>query len=255
MSEKRKAQICALLKSIETGDEAGIAVVHPERYIQHNPQTREGGEGLADLFKRLSQRNPRVNIVRIFSDGNFVFGQTEYDFGSPRVGFEVFRFEGDHTVEHWDNIQPREGPNRSGHSMVDGPTEATDPHLTESNREVIRGFTNDVLIQGRTDKLARFIEKDRYTEHHPHLDDGLSVLHAAQTAPTSRDGITMRYERNHRLLADGNFVLSVNEGEVNGIHSSLYDLYRLADSKIVERWNTTETVPPRSEWQNDNGKF
>lgn len=36
------------------------------------------------------------------------------------VGFEVFRFEGDQTVEHWDNIQARLGPNLSGHSMVSG---------------------------------------------------------------------------------------------------------------------------------------
>jgi hypothetical protein len=34
----------------------------------------------------------------------------------------LFRFEGDQTVEHWDNIQKRKGPNLAGHSMgyVDG---------------------------------------------------------------------------------------------------------------------------------------
>ncbi len=45
--QKRKDQICALLKGIETGDEASLAVVSPDKYIQHNPQTHEGGEGLA----------------------------------------------------------------------------------------------------------------------------------------------------------------------------------------------------------------
>lgn len=155
MTAKRKQQICALLKGIETGDEAAVAVVNPEKYIQHNPQTHEGGEGLAALFKRLAKSSPRVNIVRIFSDGDFVFAHTEYDFDTSRVGFEIFRFEGEHTVEHWDNIQPRKGPNPSGHSMVGGASSANDLDKTESNRELVRSFVTDVLIHLQMDKLKQ----------------------------------------------------------------------------------------------------
>ena len=67
MATPKKEQIRALLKSIETGDPDPIAVVNEARYIQHNPQTREGSEGLASLFKRLSATKPRVNIVRAVS--------------------------------------------------------------------------------------------------------------------------------------------------------------------------------------------
>ena len=87
MTSKRKDQICALLKGIETGDAASVAVVNPEKYIQHNPQTHEGGEGLAALFKRLSLTSPRVNIVRIFEDGDYIFAHTEYDFSQSNIGF------------------------------------------------------------------------------------------------------------------------------------------------------------------------
>jgi predicted SnoaL-like aldol condensation-catalyzing enzyme len=59
----------------------------------------------------------------------------------------------------------------------------------------------------------------------------------------------------HRILAEGNFVLTVSEGSVNGIHSSFFDLFRVAHGKIVEHWDTAEAIPPRSEWKNDNGKF
>jgi predicted SnoaL-like aldol condensation-catalyzing enzyme len=38
-------------------------VVDEDKYIQHNPQTHEGSEGLAALFERLSKTSPRVNIV------------------------------------------------------------------------------------------------------------------------------------------------------------------------------------------------
>jgi len=253
MTSKRKDQICALLKGIETGDEAAVAVVNPDKYIQHNPQTREGGEGLAALFKRLSKSSPRVNIVRVFQDGDYVFAHTEYDFASSNIGFEVFRFEGDLAVEHWDNIQQKQGPNPSGHTMVDGPTEAADLASTELNREIVRSYVDDVLINGQLDRLEHYTDGECYTEHNPRSADGQSALRAALA--TATNGNTIEYDRVHRLLAEGSFVLSVCEGSLRGVHSSFYDLFRIANGKIVEHWDTTEAIPPRTEWKNDNGKF
>ena len=179
MTSKRKDQICALLKGIETGDAAAVAVVNEDKYIQHNPQTHEGSEGLAVLFKRLSKSSPRVNIVRVFEDGDYVFAHTEYDFASSNIGFEVFRFEDDQAVEHWDNIQQRLGPNPSGHTMVDGQTEATDLDKTEANREIVRSFINEVLINGQLDTLEHYIDDKCYTEHNPRFTDGLATLRSA----------------------------------------------------------------------------
>jgi len=255
MSLQRKEKIRALLKGIETGDAESTKVVNPNQYIQHNPQTQEGGEGLAALFKRLSKSSPRVNIVRIFSDGDYVFGHTEYEFSSSRVGFEIFRFEGNQTVEHWDNIQSRKGPNLSGHSMVEGESLVTDTEKTEENRELVRAFVSDVLIGGQTQNISRFISAGAYTEHNPRLADGLPSLEAALKMAATATGAYIQYNTLHRLLAEGNFVLSVCEGYLDGLHSSFYDLYRLSDGKIVEHWDTTEKIPPRNEWKNENGKF
>lgn len=255
MTLKRKSQICTLLKGIETGDEASIAVVNPGKYIQHNPQTHEGGEGLAALFKRLAKSSPRINIVRIFSDGDYVFAHTEYDFDTSRVGFEIFRFEGDLTVEHWDNIQSREGPNPAGHSMVDGPTEATDLGRTIHNREIVRSFVDEALIDGQLNKLKNYIDAEYFTEHNPRVGDGLPASGPALFDPAPNKGIIVKYDKMHRILAEGNFVLTVCEGSVNGAHSSFFDLFRVAHGKLVEHWDTTEAVPPHSEWKNDNGKF
>ena len=255
MTSKRKEQICALLKGIETGDAESVSVVNPSKYIQHNPLTHEGGEGLAALFKRLSKSSPRVNIVRVFSDRDYVFGHTEYDFSSSRVGFEIFRFEGDQTVEHWDNIQSRKGPNLSGHSMVDGDIYVSDLEKTESNRELVQEFVSQVLIGRDIQKLSEFVDSTSYIEHNPRLLDGLPSLHEALIVQSVDDGLSIKYDKLHKLLAEGNFVLSACEGFRNGIHTSFYDLYRVADGKIVEHWDTTEEIPPRSEWNNENGKF
>ena len=53
MQTNRKDLICKLLKGIETGDPESVTVVNEDKYIQHNPQTHEGSEGLANLFKKL----------------------------------------------------------------------------------------------------------------------------------------------------------------------------------------------------------
>jgi predicted SnoaL-like aldol condensation-catalyzing enzyme len=254
LTKDRKDRIRTLLKGIETGDPAAVEVVNEAKYIQHNPQTQEGSEGLAALFKRLAKTSPRVNIVRAFSDGDYVFAHTEYDFATRRIGFEVFRFEGDQAVEHWDNIQPRRGPNPSGHTMVDGPTDAADLAGTEANRGIVRSFVDDILIGRDLGRLDTYIGGTPFTQHNPEMADGLPALRTALEA-RSGDGPAIRYDRNHRLLAEGSFVLSVSEGALDGVHTSFYDLFRLAEGKIVEHWDTIEAVPPPSEWKNDNGKF
>lgn len=254
MTMPKKDQIRALLKSIETGDPGPVAVVNEAKYIQHNPQTHEGSEGLAALFQRLSRTSPRVNIVRAFEDGDFVFAHTEYDFARRNVGFEVFRFEDGQAVEHWDNIQERQGPNESGRTMVDGPTGAADLGLTENNRALVRSFVETVLVDGHLDRLVDFVNEDSYAEHNSRLGDGISTL---QSALKSEDesGRRINYHRVHRVLAEGSFVLCVSEGNYGGVHTAFYDLFRLANGKLVEHWDTTEEIAPRSEWKNDNGKF
>mgnify|MGYP000383261075 CR=1 FL=1 len=254
MAVAKKDQIRALLKSIETGDTDAVAVVNEAKYIQHNPQTHEGSEGLASLFKRLSKTGPRVNMVRAFEDGDFVFAHMEYDFASRKICFEVFRFEDGQAVEHWDNIQERQGPNQSGRSMVDGPTEATEPELTESHRALARSFVETVLIEGQLDRLSDFINEDAYAEHNPQLGDDLSILRSALEAKDG-DRRSIDYQRVHRTLAEGSFVLCVSEGQYCGSHAAFYDLFRIAEGRIVEHWDTTEKVAPRAEWKNDNGKF
>ncbi len=252
MTANKKDQVCKLLKGIETGNPESVTAVNESKYIQHNPLTREGNEGLAELFLRLSKMSPRVNIVRIFEDGDHVFAHTDYDFNVLEIGFEVFRFEDGLAVEHWDNLQHKPSSlNLSGHTMIDGPTEATDLDRTEENRNLIRSFVEEVLVDGQHDRLELYIDKESYTEHNPYMSDGLQALREA----LSINAMVKTYDKLHRLLAEGSFVLAVSEGSLDGVHSSFYDLFRVVEGKVVEHWDTIDAIPPRSEWKNDNGKF
>ncbi len=60
MTSKRKELNCALLKGIETGDAAAVAVVNEEKYIHHNPQAHEGSEGLASVVRAPVENLPSV---------------------------------------------------------------------------------------------------------------------------------------------------------------------------------------------------
>lgn len=252
MTSKRD-QIQKLLKGIETGDPEAATVVNEDKYIQHNPRTSEGSEGLAELFARLAKTNPRVTFVRVFEDGDFAFAHNEYDFDGVEVAFEVFRFEDGKAVEHWDNIQMKQPPNPSGREMLDGETVITDHDKTEANRYLVREFARQVLVDRQFALLETFIDDD-LIQHDPEIADGISALRS-KLETRANGSPHIEYHVVHRVLAEGNFALCMSEGRKEGLHSSIYDLFRVADGMIVESWNTISPIAPRSEWMNENGKF
>ena len=67
--------------------------------------------------------------------------------------------------------------------------------------------------------------------------------------------ISFKYDKLHMIFGEGNFVLTASEGEIGGVHSSFYDLFRVENGKIVEHWDTIEAIPSKETWKNTNGKF
>jgi predicted SnoaL-like aldol condensation-catalyzing enzyme len=135
--------------------------------------------------------------------------------------------------------------------MVDGPTEVQYLDLTETNRQLVRSFVETVLVNGQLDRLADYIDDESYAEHNPRIGDGLSALRS-ELESTETGRRTIDYQR---ILAEREFVLCVSEGFSGKTHSAFYDLFRIADKKLVENWDTTENIARRDEWKNDNGKF
>ena len=252
MSNKEK--IRKLLKGIETGDPEAALVVNKKKYIQHNPHTKEGNTGLAELSKQIAKTKPRVKMMRVFEDKDFVFAHMEYKFSSLKVAFEIFRFEDGLAVEHWDNMQLMQEQNASGRSMLDGVVMAEDHTLTQFNRDKVLSFVNDILIDRKLGLLENYVCNDNFIQHSPLLVDGISALRLALSTK-SKNEFKITYVNIHRILAEGNFVLSISEGKLDGQHSAFYDLFRVVQGKIVEHWDTIEAIPPRNEWKNNNGKF
>lgn len=252
---QQKQQVVALLKAIETGEGGPVAVINPNKYIQHNLGAADGLAGFGALLQALPRGSAKVNTVRVFQDGDFVFTHTDYNFFGPKVGFDIFRFEDGKIVEHWDNLQETpKAPNPSGRTMIDGPTQSSALEATAANKKLVAAFVDDILVNGRMEKLTGYFDGDNYVQHNPQIADGLSGLGKALEG-IAKAGVTMKYSRVHRVLGEGDFVLVVSEGEFAGKPTSFYDLFHVQNGKIAEHWDTIEAIPARAEWKNANGKF
>jgi predicted SnoaL-like aldol condensation-catalyzing enzyme len=250
----RKEQARDLLKSIETGDPKPAGVINPKKYIQHNPAAADGIEGFVALMKLLPPNSAKVNTVRVFQDGNFVFAHTDYNLFGPKIGFDVFRFEDGKIVEHWDNLSEKaKGSNQSGHTQTDGPTEAKELDKTEANKKFVQTFYEDILMKGKKEKLGDYLG-DSYIQHSPGLGDGVTGFsRLVELVATPKSPI--RFEKIHKVLGEGDFVLVMSEGFFREKNSAFYDLFRVEKGKIAEHWDTIESIPDKKDWKNSNGKF
>lgn len=252
LTNKEKA--IAVLNSIETGDQTAIAYINSKTYKQHNLGVANGLAGFGALMQQLPEGSAKVNVVRAFEDGDFVFTHTEYNFFGPKAGFDIFRFEDGLIVEHWDNLTEITELNPSGRSQFDGNIQIEDTASTEANKEMVKDFVNTILVQGKMNDLGKFFDGDRYIQHNSGIADGLSGLGKA-LEELGKMGISMVYNKIHMVLGEGNFVLVVSEGRFGDKHTSYYDLFRVENGKIAEHWDILETILPESDWKNENGKF
>lgn len=255
MEPSNKEKVVALLNSFNTGDQAPIAYINPNKYIQHNLGVADGLEGFGAVMQHAPPQGFKANVIRAFEDGDYVFTHTEYDFFGPKAGFDVFRFEDGLIVEHWDNLLEVQPANPSGRTQFDGATEITDLDQTEANKKIARDFITKVLLNHEMDQLTNYISTKQYIQHNPAVADGLEGFGAAMKYFTEQ-GIVMEYTKLHKVLGEGNFVLTMSEGTFGkGEPTAFYDLFRIEDGLIVEHWDVIAPIPPKAEWKNDNGKF
>lgn len=249
----------SLIGTFATGDTETAHSLLAEDYIQHNLAYGTGADAFVSSVAYLASADAETTVenIRAFAEGDYVFLQNKYNFAGAgdQAAFDIFRFDEEGKIaEHWDNLADVAALNPSGHTQFDGATAVTDLGRTEANKAVVKGFVTDVLMGEAPENITDYVSTETYIQHNTGIADGLDGLNAALAA-YAEQGIEMVYDTNHMLLGEGNFVLSVSEGTLGGVHTSYYDLFRLEDGKIVEHWDVIETIADASTWANDNGKF
>jgi len=227
--------------------------INPESFVNHNPRAYEGVQGVQGFIGHLPPQSS-AKVVRAFQDGPYVFTHSEGDVFGRKIFFDIFRFDAGLIVEHWDNISDQASSNSSGHTQIDGPSQASDRDETEKNKALIRDFYETIFLKGEFGSMPRFFDGDKFIRHDSRGGDGLSALGALMQEQAQK-GIVMQVSKIEMILGEGNFVLVAASGSIAGTRVAYYDLFRVQDGKIAEHWNVIEEIPPADQWKNKNGKF
>lgn len=235
----------------------GIKKYFAQDYIQHNPNVPTGIEPVIGFAPMLKQAGTTMQNHRIFVDGDLVVMHNTYDnveaLGAKKVvAFDVFRIANGKVAEHWDAISPLADKTASGRTQVDGPTQVTDLDKAQANKALVKSFVDDVLFGKAPQRITDYISTTQYHQHNTAIKDGLDGLGEAIGQLVAANNM-FKYSKVHKVLGEGNFVLTVSEGEWFGKPQAFYDLFRLQDGKIVEHWDVIQEIPAKM--AHSNGMF
>ncbi|MFM9878791.1 MAG: nuclear transport factor 2 family protein [Burkholderiaceae bacterium] len=224
--------------------------------IQHNPFVPTGRDALIGFLPALKQSGITYTNHRILQDGEFVVLHNSFTnaqaFGAPKiVTIDIYRMKDGQAVEHWDAITPVVEKTASGRSQVDGATTITDLDKTAANKALAVSLIEDVLMGKNPSKITEYISAEQYHQHNPGIKDGLSGIVEAVQALTAQKNM-FKYKKIHKVLGEGNFVLTVSEGEWSGKPQVFYDLFRVQNGKMVEHWDVIQEIPTQG-LDNSNG--
>jgi len=254
-----KETVGTFLGAVLKGDTTTMCKLTNANYIQHNPFIPTGLEPFIQMLPILKENGTTAENIRMFQDGNYVFMHNIWRNAKPfganeMVSFDIIRLDDNGKVaEHWDAMTELVSKTASGRTQTDGPTSPTDLDKTEDNKALAKAMVEDILMGKNPDKLAEYVSAEQYDQHNPVVKDGLRGLGEAVEYLTSQNNM-FKYTKIHKVLGEGNFVLTVSEGEWNGTTNVFYDLLRFENGKAVEHWDVIQPISTEG-LANDNGMF
>jgi predicted SnoaL-like aldol condensation-catalyzing enzyme len=225
-------------------------------YIQHNPFVPTGLEPFIDLLAVLKEHRTYAENVRMFQDEDYIIMHNIWKNAKPfgadeMVAFDILRVdENGKVAEHWDAMMPQTSPNKSGRALTDGATEITDLDKTEENKAKVKALFN-ILINGSQKEVGKIVMETftpNYKQHNPDAGDGIEAVFKAFGEQQ------WKMIKLHKVLGEGNFVLSITEGSVKEKPAVFYNLLRFENGKAVEHWDVIQEIPSEGLAHN-NGMF
>lgn len=256
MSNKLKAK--QYHTAVSNYDESTIIKMVREDYIQHNPKVPTGRAAFVAMIPKLKEHGSKIENIRMFEDGKHIIMHHKWINAAPfgfdeTAAFHIIRFDDEGLIaEHWNVMAELGAPNGSGRTLLNGEIAIKDIEKTENNKakieELFNVFINDT-IEKQIECIPQFFNKE-FHQHNPHFADGIQSL----TQALKDDKYFPRYNKQHVVFGEGNFVLSISEGMLLGIYTAFYDLFKLKDDKITAHWHISQEIPA-TELANTNTMF
>lgn len=261
--ESRKAYEAAdVLRAVfdPGGDLAKVdALIRPD-YIQHNPLAPDGPEAMKAFGAAWKAQFPEADYrnIHALTDGDSVLlhshGVTVPGTSGLAV-FDIFRFQDGKIAEHWDILQ--EVPD----AVADSPfTTLSSPHsnlpsqrwFTAHNRIVVKNYVREALVERNLTHLDSYVGPNYFEHglHIPRVGGDLQTDLAAYFKENPQLSITPK-----RFIAEGDFVAvhSHYQTSPDDLGSSVVDLFRVRNLRIVEHWSAAQDVPAQA--ANNNTMF
>ena len=254
-----KETVGTFLGAVLKGDTNTMRELTNANYIQHNPFIPTGLEPFIQMLPVLQESGTTAENIRMFQDGNYVFMHNIWRNAKPfgaeeMVSFDIIRLDDKGMVaEHWDAMTPLITETASGRSQTDGPTKSEDADKTEANKALAKAMVEDILMGKNPNKITEYISTEQYDQHNPQIKDGLAGIAEAVEYLSAQNNM-FKYTKIHKVLGEGNFVLTVSEGQWNGTNNVFYDLLRFENGKAVEHWDVIQAIPQEG-LANNNGMF
>ena len=255
----KKETVGTFLGAVMKGDTTTMRELANADYIQHNPFIPSGLEPFIQMLPVLQENGTTAENIRMFQDSNYVFMHNIWRNAKPfgadeMVSFDIIRLdENSKVAEHWDAMTALVKETASGRTQTDGPTVAIDLEKTTENKAIAKAMVEDILMGKNPNKITDYISAAQYDQHNPGIKDGLTGILEAVASLTAQNNM-FKYTKIHKVLGEGNFVLTVSEGEWNGKQQVFYDLLRFENGKAVEHWDVIQEIPNEG-LANDNGMF
>ena len=93
---------------------------------------------------------------------------------------------------------------------------------------IIEKYVNQVLITRNFEQMSNYLDSS-LIQHNPEIDNGLDNLKLYYSE--------VFIEKVHRVIGEGNFVVTQSNGRKDGKEWVFYDIYRLEKDKIIEHWS------------------
>lgn len=208
-----------------------------EDYKQHNPTVKQGRGGITEMINYMKTLLPppqdaKSPVIRAIQEGDFVVTHLDVQFmGKHMAVIDLFKLKDGMLAEHWDAIQSL--PDESGMAVTaTNGTSAIDHAVLSENSKMIVSRFYDAVINNRP--AAQFIDND-YIEHdHATLQSGKKLA----------GYIAGKHDvKLHRMIAEGDFVVVQSQFGPLDKAFVLYEIFRVADSKIVEHWSVEQVTP------------
>ncbi len=205
-------------QAVSRYDFATVEKMLDENYIQHNPFVPSGRAAFLAMLPKLQQHGSRIENVRILEDGPYVVMHHKWINAAP---FGYNKAAAFHIIRFDSRSQIAEHWNvmredsTSRSSLTDGETQIDDRERTIENKELVAE-----LMCSRIQNLSG----------------------------------DLRYDRLHKVLGEGNFVIAISEAFRVGEPFAVYDLFRIRNQNVKEYWQISQKIPSEN-LANNNTMF